>query len=385
MCKSHNIIRLAGNDECTGCGACVQICPKECIKLIQDRNGFPQPNINVNQCIKCHKCVRTCPVINNEKIINSNTDVYAAMNKSVDTRLQSSSGGVFYAIAKLVINKGGVVFGAKWDVNWNVIHDYSETIEGIGAFMQSKYVQSSIRTTFNQAKNFLDQGRIVLFSGTPCQLGGLRSYLGRSYDNLLQIDFICHGIPSPGVWQKYLNTFSNREEIVNINFRDKKKGWNPTSSYRIEFKDSAVSGTCWDNPFYTGFLHNILIRECCFHCKFRDKTRPTDITLADFWEIDKIMPYFDDKKGTSAILVHSEKGRSLIKALQDEIVIAKQDIDNIIKYNSHVVQGRPVPHRRKYFFLANMVLPFSISKHYIYKDPYFIRIIRRLKRIKHNN
>ena len=218
-------VSLASSSACLGCAACVSICPIDAIRMEEDKEGFLNPRIDSSLCFGCQKCEKTCPVLNTIPENNGETKAYAAINKNEAVRMKSSSGGVFYSLAKWIIAHGGVVFGARFNTRWEVIHDFTETLEGIEPFMGSKYVQSFIGDTFRQAKRFLEDGRWVLFSGTPCQLGGLRSFLGKEYERLLQIDLICHGAPSPKVWKNYLKDYFEGRKIRSISFRDKENGW----------------------------------------------------------------------------------------------------------------------------------------------------------------
>lgn len=199
-----DVIRLATHTACTQCSACAQICPTNSITMLPDSAGFPQPSIDNNTCIECHKCEKTCPVLHPNVVLNEPLKVVFARHKDENIRLRSSSGGMFYAMAKWTIGHGGVVFGARFDENWEVVHDYTQTLEGIASFMGSKYVQSRVGETFRQVKQFLKDGRRVLYTGTPCQIAGLKAYLKNDDDNLITCDLICHGVASPGIWKKYL-------------------------------------------------------------------------------------------------------------------------------------------------------------------------------------
>ena len=200
------MINIEDKKQCCGCSACVQRCPKQCIVMKEDEEGFLYPVADKDVCIDCNLCEQVCPVLR-QREEREPLDVYAAFNKNEEVRMQSSSGGVFTALAESIIKEGGVVFGARFNEDWEVVHDYVETVEGLSAFRGSKYVQSRIGCTFSQAEQFLKQGRKVLFSGTPCQIAGLKLFLRKEYENLLSVDFICHGVPSPGVWRQYLNEF----------------------------------------------------------------------------------------------------------------------------------------------------------------------------------
>ena len=233
------MIDIKDKKDCCGCSACVQICPKHCIHMVADNEGFLYPQVDTTVCINCGLCEKVCPVINQNEP-REPLAVYAAKINNDEIRIKSSSGGIFTLLAEKIINEGGVVFGAKFNKNWDVVHDYTETINGLEAFRGSKYVQSIIGDNFKIAKQFLNDGRKVLFSGTPCQIAGLKRYLQKEYNNLLTIDIICHGVPSISIWGKYKNkvkqlasyscrdfaSTNNKLSTLNdINFRDKTNGW----------------------------------------------------------------------------------------------------------------------------------------------------------------
>lgn len=384
MISKRTNIKLAFPDSCTGCGACVQSCAKGAISMVEDREGFLQPRIDTKLCIECHKCEQVCPILNPIAIPQDfETTAYAAINKDEDVRMRSSSGGVFYALAKWTIEQEGVVFGARWDENWEVKHDFTETIEGVEPFMRSKYVQSRVGDTYKQTKEFLKQGRWVLYSGTPCQIAGLHSFLGKDYDKLILVDLICHGVPSPGVWRKCLHTYANHIHIKNISFRDKSHGWE--HGYVISItKDSANTiwrEECWSNPYYSGFLHNILLRRSCYECQFRKYHRDSDITLADYLGVEETCKEMSDGKGTSIIFVHSSKGMDLIDKNISLLKVCEQERHFVIEsgHNFVMIKNPDMPLRRRYFFQTYRFLPYKWAKRFLLRDPYYVRIIRKIK------
>lgn len=340
------MIRIQDKAKCCGCEACVQACPKHCISFEQDSEGFRYPLADETLCINCGICENVCPVLNTDEV-RVPLSSYASINENEEERLKSSSGGVFILLAKRLISEGGVVFGAKFDEQWNVVHAYSENEEGLSVFMGSKYVQSRIGNTYTLVKEFLNAGRQVLFSGTPCQISGLRKFLRKNYDNLLTVDVICHGVPSPMVWQDYLkevkeevckgensvslssahfisekDTLSSREnlEIKSISFRDKRLSWKKFS-FVLSLADGKNNSVLYshihnEDPFFLGFNnYNLYLRQSCYKCPVRDLRSGSDITLADFWGIESLIPELDDDKGVSVIMVNTEKGQRLIKSL----------------------------------------------------------------------
>ena len=377
-------IHLASITDCTACAACVSICPKRCISMYEDKEGFLQPRIDVSLCIECHKCEKVCPILNPLPILDDfETKAYAVINKDDEVRAQSSSGGVFFPLAKWVIEQGGVVFGARWNDKWEVVHDFAEDLDGVKAFMRSKYVQSVVGYTLRQAKQFLDAGRWVLYSGTPCQLGGLRAYLGKEYERLIQVDLICHGVPSPGVWRSYLKEYHDGETILDINFRDKREGWLGFQCVTTTTTTTTYCEKQMENPYFRGFLTNVYLRNSCYNCRFKSVSRNTDITLADYWGVHLFCPEMCDDKGTSLVLVQSSKGHEVLSNILRDHNLKVQD--NIIEYkawNSAIENSVPVSKKRYYFFKAfGKRNRFSELIKYIDKDRLHIRVIRKLKKI----
>ncbi len=301
-------------DECCGCMACGQICPKNCIKFEEDAHGFLYPVCNESLCIGCGLCEKVCPIINKWDT-RSPLQVKACRNKNENERFCSSSGGVFVLLAKAILNHKGVVFGACYDDDWMVIHSYVERTDGILALQGSKYVQSRIGETYVEAKKFLDEGRVVLFSGTPCQIAGLKHFLRKDYHNLFSIEVLCHGVPSPKVWRDYLKqvqvlnkvdeekkSFSSSLNTVSliksISFRDKKNGWrkynfviqfsNQGGDRNLSFINSRkdIRDLFSENLYMKGFLNNLTLRPSCFHCSSKGGRSSADLSLGDFWTID---------------------------------------------------------------------------------------------------
>lgn len=331
---------VTNKSQCCGCGACTQRCPKQCINVHEDGQGFLYPHINETKCIDCGLCEKICPVLNHGKS-REPIVTFAAMHYDEQIRLISSSGGVFTAIAEHIIGQGGVVFGARFHEQWEVVHDYTETIEGLAAFRGSKYVQSVIGNNYFIAEQFLKQGRQVLFTGTPCQVAGLKNVLRKDYNNLLTVDVACHGVPSPLVWRAYLKDLSP----TTINFRDKSSGWK-NYSVRIGSKSKLHDR----DDFMNCFLGNYSIRPSCFKCEAKHGKSGADITIADLWGCGQIAQEMDDDKGTSAVITWSEVGLNYMKLL--ELNVLEIDFEKVIKCNPAIVTSFECPTDYNKFWLA---------------------------------
>ncbi|MBU3111061.1 Coenzyme F420 hydrogenase/dehydrogenase, beta subunit C-terminal domain [Clostridium lacusfryxellense] len=349
------MIKIKQKQSCSGCGACANACPKQCIAMVEGDEGFLYPQVDVVKCIDCGLCEKVCPIIN--KWSSKHTPIaYACINKNENIRLESSSGGVFTIIGENTINSGGVVFGAAYNDELKLVHSYAITIEGLAKYRGSKYEQSIIGETYKQAKEFLHKGIPVLYTGTPCQIGGLYSYLGKEYEKLLCIDIVCHGVPSPKVFKRYKAGIEDRygAKIKKIAFRRKDAGW---KLYNLELSfdnNTEYKNIFTEDMYMRGFLQNLYLRPSCYYCSFKTIYRQSDITIADFWGIENILPEIDDDKGTSLILVNSTKGNKVFEELQDKMVVEKVDLDEAIKYNpSAVTSVKYNPNRDKFFEKLN--------------------------------
>jgi len=343
------MINIIDKINCCGCHACYNSCPQKCISMQSDDEGFWYPVVDSKECIYCGLCEKVCPTLS-KPMTKNHPAAYACRNKDDKIRQQSSSGGVFTIVAASVIANHGVVFGAGFDGKFNVLHSWTDSLDGVRNFRGSKYVQSSIGDTYEQAKDFLKQGRQVLFSGTPCQVAGLRSYLGKDYEGLVCLDIICHGVPSPLVWKQYRSELGNNNELQSINFRDKTFGWK-RFSLRLTYKNNEeYIKELNSDEFMQGFLKNVYLRPSCYHCSFKTLARQSDITLADFWGIENILPSFDDDQGTSLVLINSNKGKKIFLAAADKMRYEKVDIDQAIVYNSAAIKSVAYNPKRNKFF-----------------------------------
>ena len=372
------MIDIKEKKDCCGCGACVQRCPKSCISMREDNEGFLYPEVNKEICIDCGLCEKVCPVINQSEE-RKPMAVYAAKHKDERIRLASSSGGVFTAIAESVIDEGGVVFGARFDKNWSVIHGYTETKEGLAAFRGSKYVQSRIGESYKDTEAFLKTGRKVLFSGTPCQIAGLKRFLRKEYDNLLTVDFICHGVPSPGVWREYLKEETERQcggknsvlsppkdklgdvRIENISFRNKRLGW---KKYSFALTLSTTNGSGAKNTvllseplskniFLRGFLADLYLRPSCHACPAKKFKSGSDVTIGDFWGVQNVMPKIDDDKGVSVMFVNRENLNFDLRL--SVLNLRKTSYEDVVRFNSALVHSSVLSVNRNLFFSSRQL------------------------------
>ena len=339
-------------EECCGCTACMSICPKKAITMIPDEEGFLYPSINHELCIECDLCKQVCPFSDTYKT-SGNYDqplVYAAKHKDDNVRMNSSSGGMFTAISDYILDIDGVIFGAAFDENFVVRHQRAETVEERNKFRGSKYVQSNLVGVFKDIKNELNKGRTVLFTGTPCQNAGLRSYLNKNYDNLYLCDIVCHGTPSPLIFENYKSFMQKKykSRIKEFSFRDKLLGWR-SQAVGIQFiNQKAYTKEASEDIFYRLFLTNMILRESCYNCKFCNFSRPSDITIADFWGIEKSMPDFDDNTGVSLVLTNSTKGQELFERISKNLYYRESNTMDCLQHNLDT-PSQPSPRRDKFW------------------------------------
>ena len=379
---------LCDPKDCMGCSVCSNTCPKNCISMVVDDEGFVYPEVEEERCISCGLCEKSCPVLNRKSAVTM-TKAYAAVNPDQVTRNTSTSGGVFSLLAQTVLRKNGVVFGAAYNPDFSVSHQYTETEDGLQRFRGAKYVQSDIGNSYQQVKSFLNENRYVLFSGTPCQIAGLQTYLGKDYDKLFCVDLICHGIPSPEVWQ---HNIDYRAKIDNdgvrpahINMRSKSTGW---QRYSVEFQysDKTYSKMYADDPYMWGYIKDLYTRPSCFDCKFKGLQRNSDFTLGDYWGIESQHPEMNDGMGTSLVFVHSEKAQNIWSELCLGLHCREVDAAAAVQWNPMAVQSTSYQERREEFFRRYQNEDFSklvwelIPKPVPQKCSIFRRILNKAKR-----
>lgn len=313
-------IEIEDKDLCSGCTACKNICPQDAIEMVRDEEGFLYPKVKKEKCIECGLCKKKCPILNKSNFNIFEQRAFLFQNKKEEVRKDSTSGGFFTAIGEYVINNGGIVYGASFDKNFKVNHTKAVKVEELKKFRKSKYVQSNLNNIFREIKEDLLNGRLVCFSGTPCQVAGLNSFLGKKYENLILIDIMCHSVPSPLYFEKYKEYVlkkMNASKILDINFRDKSKYGYKYSMMTIKTNNGVYSQGIDTDPYLRAFFEDYSVRPSCYNCSFKTQKRVSDITIWDCFNINEIAKDFDDDKGTTRLLVQSEKGNNVVNSLEN--------------------------------------------------------------------
>lgn len=343
--------KLINKKECCGCTACLHVCPMNCIIMQEDEEGFLYPIIGKEKCIHCHQCEKVCP-IQNVSILNIKTETFVGYSKDEEIRNQSSSGGVFSVLAEWILQQNGVVFGAAFDEDFEVHHIAIETKEELSKLRGSKYVQSRLENVYPEVKHCLEMERIVLFTGTACQIAGLKKYLNKEYENLYAVDVLCHGVPSPRIWRMYLEEKKkeNNAAIEKIEFRNKENGW---KNYSMNIVFSNMKRYCvryFEDKYVGMFLSNIDLRPACYECHFKEFPRTSDMSIGDSWGIENYMPDMGDDKGTSIILVHSLKGEKLLETIMENLILREANLDEILPPTAESRRSVEIhPNRKKYW------------------------------------
>lgn len=326
-------MKLCEKEKCTGCMACYNACPKDAIKIVIDSEGFSRPEIDEKTCVDCGKCTSVCPKLN-EIGTYEPLGYYAAWAKDKRLRKESTSGGAFSVISEYVLNNGGAVVGAAFDENNRVVHKIVSTVDGLSALRGSKYVQSEIGTVYSEVKKLLDSKTTVLFSGTPCQIAGLYSFLGyNSSEYLYTVDFVCHGVPSPAVLQKYIEYMENRSgsKVDKMSFRDKRIGWYEFSM-KIKFENGKTyAASTYKDPYIRGFLRDFFLRPSCHQCGFASVNKCSDISLGDFWGyVNTSKEDKDDDKGISLVIVNNQRGAELFGKVRENLHCFERDKASVL-------------------------------------------------------
>ncbi|MGR6836803.1 Coenzyme F420 hydrogenase/dehydrogenase, beta subunit C-terminal domain [Syntrophomonas erecta] len=350
------IVLYDKKESCCCCAACMNICPAQAIKIKADADGFTFPEINNDLCIECGLCNKVCafqniPVTGDEPITT-----YAAINKNSDVLSASASGGIFGALASLILEKNGVVFGCAYNENMEPEHICVDNLLDMKKIQGSKYVQSNINITYKEAKGYLKGDRWVLFTGTPCQIAGLKSYLGMDYNNLITADLICHGVPSEDFFKVYIRYLEHKlkGKVIDLKFRDKSKGWGHVEKV-IYLKNGIVKEKLiqpFTSYYHSYFLKGDILRESCYECKYASRSRVGDFTMGDYWGIEKAHPEIGTKEGVSVLLVNSKKGIALIDELSKYLKLVESTFEQARVQNGPLNRPNAKSERRKTIFKA---------------------------------
>lgn len=372
--------------DCTGCAACEATCSKGAIRMVSDEEGFLAPRIDPASCTECGRCEKACPVLQTEPnplLHPEPQTVLAGWHLDDEIRLKSSSGGVFSALAESIFAKNGVVVGAALTENLEVRHMIIESPDGLHRLRGSKYVQSQVtREVYQEIRRFLKEGRPVFFTGTPCQVAGVRSVLRNTPGELYCCDVVCHGTPSPRMWKNYLEHLDRKgPRVVHPDFRDKTNGWKksgPAMKYLYDNGTSKSVATA-DDPYLVAFLRDYCLRWSCYDCKFTRTTRAGDITLADFWGVAKHHPEYDqDDKGTSLILVNSDRGSRLLEWSKNQLQLGPTTLENAIPANPMLKRPSHFrPERRRFYKDLDRGFGFLIVKYGLGKRKLISRIVSK--------
>lgn len=365
------MIDITDRKDCCGCTACVSVCPAQCIVMTRDEEGFCYPHVTSERCIGCGRCDSVCPM-GASSGVSGDPSCFAV--RASDSG-PSSSGGVFPLLASAILQRGGTVFGAVMDEDLNVCHAETSCQEDISSMCGSKYVQSELYASFEDVRERLDEGRPVLFSGTPCQVAGLRNFLGTDHEMLFTVDFACHGVPSPMLWKRYVHAVSARagKRLSSVCFRDKYRSWR-NYEVRYGYEDGTFVRTPYmKDPYMALFIQNMSLRPSCYGCAFRSGGNVSDITLSDLWNVAVACPQLDDDKGVSGVLANTPKGRALLEGT----VSGKSRMYPVEKHllkerNSGFSDTIPMPEDRESFYagLPSMDAPLlSYMRRFVRRKP----------------
>ncbi len=373
-------MKINNISNCTGCSACYSVCPKSAILMTENDEGFLYPKIDGDKCVKCGLCEKVCPAISPLELQKPDLKSFAVVNNDEAIRMDSSSGGVFTAVAEQIVKTGGKVFGAKFSDDFSVIHSWTDNQDGLKDFRGSKYVQSAINETFKECEFFLKAGDNVLFTGTPCQIQGLKKFLRKDYDNLLTVDLICHGVPSVLMWKKYIEFHENRagSKVVKTAFRRKNCGWKQFSLWFAFANHSEYSEIQQKGIWMLTFNKNIMMRKSCYECPAKGCNIVSDITIGDFWGIQNYMTEYDNK-GTSIIFVNTPKGAECLKGIEPKLTLTEINNYNALKYNTQLLKSIPhQPNREKFIKLCKQTDFFTAYKKYV-RDNFFRRVYKKMR------
>lgn len=340
---------------CTGCGVCSNACHVNAIKMVSSEKGFLYPEINDDLCVNCKQCIKKCPINKQNTTETFDQKVYAAWSKDKKLRKESSLGGIFPLLAEYTLQQGGVVCASRFSDNFTAVQfDICEKKSELPKYQGSKYMQSTVGMIYRQVRSILEDGRKLLFVGTGCQVAGLKSFLDRDFDNLLCIDLICHGVPSPLVWKNYINYLDKLYEasgIERVTFRKKKPSWK-IYSINVRFKNGKqYDASKTKDPYMIAFTQDLILRPSCEHCKFACRNREGDITLADFWSYRSFeFRTRNDEKGISCVIINSSKGNMVFDVIRQQLIVVEKTMEEAIRGNRSLIRPWPANEKESEFW-----------------------------------
>lgn len=372
---------LAEKELCTGCAACYNSCKYGAIRMQPNREGFLAPLIDAEKCRHCGACEKACPLLTDAKALPPD-DPYAciARNKNAQILAESTSGGAFTAIAETILDLGGVVFGAAMDDRFQVKHIYVENARELNRFRNSKYVQSNIGDTFRECEAFLKGGRWVCYSGTPCQIRGLLHFLGAQYDKLITVDVMCHSVPSPLIFSKYIGyQRSKGKDFDTVVFRDKKRGYSYSNMVLKKGNLEIIRSGSELDPWFRIFLHAHSDRMSCFDCRAQKNERECDITLWDCWKVKELAPVLNDNKGATNCVAWTDKGKKIIQMAASKLDVIQVDY-SVFAASLKRQKSEPRPDRQQFFEDANNMTDQDFIRKY-FPESAKVRLKSLLRRI----
>ena len=390
------MIEVNNKRDCCGCTACMNICPKKAIQMVEDEEGFLYPKVDKSLCINCGLCEKVCPIKNQLENRSEISKAYVVRSKDLNILMSSTSGGFFSPLAQYYINKSGVVYGVGFGANFRIEHKRASNMAEIEEFKGSKYCQSYLGNIFNEVKKDLQSNKPVVFSGTPCQVEGLLKFLVKKYDNLLTVDIICHGTPSPKLWDLYVEEQEKKykSKIKNVAFRNKTYGYH-SGTMKLEFENGKkYYGSARVDEYLKSFFTEISSRPSCYDCKFKKRNHNSDITIYDCWSFSKLVKNIkDDDKGYTNIIVNTMKGDNILNELNDMYSIYQVDLDSQIECDGIMVENSVIPHKNRENYYkelykiglkdnCNKYIKISTKDRIIEKSKLFLYRIGLLKFIK---
>lgn len=369
MADNYKNIKEIEKNYCYACRSCEQICPAGCIYFTEDREGFIFPMVDDSSCMNCGLCLNHCPVFEKGRHDFFHKEYYAVQLKDRDMLAMSSSGGASFGLSDYIISKGGYIFGCTFDNNFKAVMKCADNRKTLKKFQGSKYVFSDTLKTFSEVKNILDSNKSpVIYTGRPCQIAGLKSFLNKDYENLFTVDLICHGVPSGVFFTKYIKwqEAKNSEKIIYYGFRDKDVGgWSCNGKIKTKTKTKTKTLECFSDPYYASFLRNEDYRECCYSCRYASLNRPGDITVGDFWGVNEFYPNVNYKQGISCMIINSNKGKVLFEETKNRFYFFTISEIECTAFQNNLKAPSVRPKRRNDFYNG------------IYKD--FNLFIKRIK------